>query len=287
MITYKELKSIAIRFSGRSSDYIFPTVIQGCVGGCHYCYAARHNPDSFYEEQKISNNLDKILEKVKHFEPDIIKPNQTHDKYITWDIGCNSDITPLLKYFDWYKLFDYFKHSERDFGTFATKFTNKDLLSYNPDRKIRVRMSLMPEHYSKVIEPKTTLIRKRIEFINHLYEAGYEVHINFSPVIYTNTWLKDYEQLFELIDSTLTDDVKQQLKCEVIFLTHNANLHLYNLEKNKKGEQVLWCPQYQEDKISKFGGNNIRYKHQLKSKLIDEFKQLLSNIPYCEIRYIF
>jgi hypothetical protein len=37
MISTKQLKNISIKYSGRSSDYIFPTVVQGCVGGCHYC----------------------------------------------------------------------------------------------------------------------------------------------------------------------------------------------------------------------------------------------------------
>jgi DNA repair photolyase len=288
MISTKQLKNISIKYSGRSSDYIFPTVVQGCVGGCHYCYAARHSPMSFYGNVMISENLDAIIDTVHKFTPKVSKPNQTHEKYTTWDIACNADIVPVLEEFDWKYLFNYFKNSNRDFATLATKFVNKKLLDYKPDKKIRVRMSLMPENYSNVIEPKTSLVRKRIAFINELYDAGYEVHVNFSPVIYTNTWKEDYKKLFTELDSAISDNVKHDLKCEVIFLTHNEQLHKFNVSQQKKGESALWVPKIQENKTSKFGGNNVRYYHKLKSTLVEEFKELVQEIiPYCEIRYIF
>jgi DNA repair photolyase len=288
-IQEKILKNLDIKFSGRSSDYMIPTILQGCFGNCSYCYAARHNPNSFYNEIKVSTNIDKIIEKVNNYDTSsIVKPNQTHDKYITWDLACNSDLTPALHLFDWQKVFDYFKYSKRDFGTFATKFVNNKLLTYNPERKIRVRLTLVPEIVHNNVEKNTADIIKRINFISKLYDAGYEVHINFSPVIYYNGWLDDYKKLFKFINTNVSDDVKKQLQCEVIFLTHNESLHNWNLENKVVGEKVLWVPELQENKISKFGGNNIRYKHQFKAELIKQFKQLLqSELPYCNIRYIF
>lgn len=288
MVIEKELKSKLIRYSGRSSDYIFPTIVQGCFGKCSYCYAARHSPDNFYNNIKISTNLDDIIETVRNFIPDIEKPNQTHEKYISWDIACNSDIVGALHYIDYEKLINYFKESDRDFGTFATKFVNHRLLKYDAEKKMRVRMSLMPEKASQIVEPNTANIMKRIDFMNKLILSGYEVHINFSPVIFTIDWIKDYSKLFDYLNLVLSDKVKEQLKCEVIFLTHNKNLHEYNQLLSKPGEQVLWIPSLQEKKTSGFGGDNIRYEHRFKQNLIEEFKELLKEkLPYCEIRYIF
>lgn len=288
-IINKTLQNINIRYSGRSSDYIFPTIIQGCFGKCSYCYAARHSPSKFYNEIKINNNLDSILNKVSNYDAsEITKPNQTHENYITWDIACNADIVPSLHLFDWEKLFNYFKYSDRDFGTFATKFVNNKLLNYNPNKKIRVRMTLVPDIVNKNVEKNTANIEKRVKFINNLYDAGYEVHINFSPIIYYSNWLEDYKKLFQFIDTHIKDDVKKQLQCEAIFLTHNENLHNWNLENKILGEQVLWVPNIQEKKQSKFGGNNIRYNYKLKFKFINEFEKLLNQmLPYCNIRYIF
>ena len=245
LIIHKVLKSKLIRYSGRSSDYIFPTILHGCKGFCSYCYAARHNPDEFYNTMKVSDNLDDIIESVKSFNAVVDKPNQTHEKYVTWDIACNSDIVAGLHLIDYEKLVNYFVNSDRDFGTFATKFVNPKLLEYDIQHKMRVRMSLMPLNASMIVEPKTVTVLKRINFMNELVKSKYETHINFSPVIFTNTWKKDYIELFQLIDAILTDEVKQQLKCEVIFLTHNKQLHDYNVNLNKLGEQVIWIPELQ------------------------------------------
>ncbi len=287
-IVNKELKTKVIRFSGRSSDFIFPSISQGCAGGCIYCYAARHT-EEFRKTLKISTNLDSLIDLVKnHDTSQILKPNQTHDDYITWDIGCNSDISIDINYFDWHKVFDYFKNSSRDMATFATKFTNPKLLTYNPDRKVRVRMSLMPDKVSSVIEPKTSSIVNRIRFINSLYDAGYDVHVNFSPVIVFKGWLDHYRELFELLDNSITDKVKSQLRSEVIFLTHNQDMHLRNVNNLEKGEKLLWVPALQEVKNSTFGGENIRYQSDLKKQFIQEFSHLLNEvIPYAFIRYIF
>lgn len=287
MVIEKELKSKLIRYSGRSSDYIFPTIVQGCFGKCSYCYAARHSPDDFYNNIKISSNLDELIETVKNFTPDVNKPNQTHSEFVTWDIACNADIVSALHLIDYDKIVDYFIDSPRDFGTFATKFVNKKLLQ-EVNGKMRVRMSLMPQVASDIVEPNTADIFKRIQFMNELIKFGYEVHINFSPVIYTRTWRNDYEKLFKYLNHVLSDQVKEQLKCEVIFLTHNEQLHKYNQAMKKPGEQVLWVPELQETKTSGFGGENIRYKHTIKKELITMFSELLAeHLPYCEIRYIF
>jgi spore photoproduct lyase len=287
MISYKTLKSKTIRYSGRSSDYIFPTLVQGCLGGCKYCYGARHS-DKFQGNLLISENVDEIINTVKKFNPTIEKPNQTHSKYTTWDIGCNSDISVDINYTDWIKVFNYFKNSERDFATFATKFTNPKLLTYNAEKKIRIRMSLMPDIISKIFEPNTSSIKNRIEYINKAYNAGYEVHLNFSPVIYFKGWKKAYIELFNQIDSSISKEVKDDLACEVIFLTHNEKLHYRNLDNNFKYEDILWYPALQEAKTSGFGGKNVRYEYKLKKHLVNEFKELINNhIPYCNVRYIF
>lgn len=283
-------KTIKFQYSGRSSDYIFPSIAQGCVGNCVYCYAARHFPESFYGKYQVSQNIPEIIDRVKNFNP-TQHESQTDPNYFTWDIACNADILPLINTdaFDWQYLFDYFKNSPRDKATLATKFVSKRMLDYNPNKKVRVRTSLMPEETQEILEPKTASIAKRIHSLNDMYAAGYEVHINFSPVVVFGNWLYYYEKLFNQLNTILLSEVKKEAQAEVIFLTHNKKLHEYNLDQGlNKAESFLWKPRYQEDKISKFGGHNIRYKYQEKALYINQFKKLMSKvIPWCNIRYIF
>lgn len=87
--------------------------------------------------------------------------------------------------------------------------------------------------------------------MNELVAAGYEVHVNFSPVIVSDEWESDWRQLFEQMDSRLTAATKQQLKAEVIFLTHNAQLHEVNLSWHPRAEDILWRPDLQAEVVAK------------------------------------
>jgi len=287
LITKSNRKALDIKFSGRSSDYITPSFIFGCGYDCTYCYCKRHVDDGI----NVAINTTQILDKVSshaYFDADIVKPNQTHNEYITYDIGCNSDMALHLKHWDWKVTFDFFKTHPKAMGTFATKYVNKKLLEYNPEKKIRIRFSLMPQVYADLLEPKTSSIVSRINAINLFIEAGYDVHVNFSPVIVRKGWLEEYKSLFQLLNDGVKNEYKNQVKAEVIFLTHNVKKHESNMQNNKPGEKLLWKPKLQEAKTSQYGGENIRYKRQYKSKWINEL-MLVHNqvVPWNTVRYIF
>lgn len=279
-------KSMLIRESGRSTDFISPSFGHGCLFDCTYCYMKRHKPEGL----DIAKNTNQILTEINNHSwfATVDKPNQTHEKYVTYDISCNEDFALHLKYHKWQYIFDFFKQSNVAMGSFATKYVNKELLTYNPEKKIRIRFSLMPQKYADLLEPNTTKIIDRIKAINDFIEAGYDVHINFSPVIVTDDWLEQYRMLFEGVDALVDRKYKDQVKAEVIFLTHNRDKHIHNLQTAKPGEELLWNPDIQEDKTSEYGGLNLRYKHDLKSQYIDQFTKLHDEIiSWNKIRYIF
>ncbi|GAB3755513.1 spore photoproduct lyase family protein [Spirosoma pomorum] len=290
------LKSQTIRWSGRSSDFIAPSLANGCFGGCAYCYVDRHkqvNPITLF------TNVDEILATLDTHvmsQPWPKAINQTDSHFYTYDIGCNSDISVDYGISDGIQqVFSFFRDHPRAKATFATKFVNRDMLAFDPQRKVRIRFSLLPTYVSKLVDVRTDSVEKRIAAINDFYEAGYEVHVNFSPVIVYSgpdgdrkQWRNDYRELFRQLDAALRPEVKAQMKSEVIFLTHNQGQHQANLAINPKAEELLWVPEIQENKVSQYGGWNIRYDHQLKAKMIAVFEQLVrEEIPWCSIRYIF
>ena len=282
---YVNRKTFIIRDSGRSSDFITPSFGHGCLYRCSYCYMRRNVKHGLTIAKNTNQIIDSIASHLWLLQwPKI--PNQTHDKYYTYDFSCNEDYVLHAKYHEWEKLFDYFVNEPKAMGTAATKFASKLLLKYNPQRKIRIRFSLMPQKLASVLEPGTSRIVDRIEAINNYYEAGYDVHINYSPIIAYKEMRKEYEELFKLIDNIVDDNIKKHIKCECIFLTHNTKMHKYNKENNIKGENYLWTPGSQVAKISEYGGRNIRYKD--KYKLVDYFTKIhKDNLPWQKIRYIF
>ncbi len=277
-------KSMLIRASGRSTDFISPSFGHGCLYNCSYCYMKRHKPIGL----SVAKNTEDILTELNnhaYFTP-VDKPNQTHAKYTTYDISCNEDFALHAKHHEWEKIFSFFKEHPIAMGSFATKYVNPNLITYDPEGKIRIRFSLMPQKMADIHEPNTSKIIDRIKAIDAFIDAGYDVHINYSPVIVYDGWLEDYAFLFDMVDTYV--DYKEQVLAEVIFLTHNKNKHMVNLNTVPQAEDTLWFPEIQETKTSQYGGENIRYKHTLKRKFIEEFKELhASKIPWNTIRYIF
>jgi spore photoproduct lyase len=284
---YVNRKAMIIRESGRSSDFITPSFGYGCLYKCSYCYMRRHVKNGL----TIAKNKEQIIDAIaRHLW--LLKwpkePNQTHSKYYTYDFSCNEDYVLHAKYHDWEYLFDYFKNDPKAMGTAATKYVNKNLLSYNANRKVRIRFSIMPQKLSNILEPGTSKIVDRIKAVNDFYEAGYDVHLNYSPIIMYENFQKDYNDLFKLVDSIVDESIKDKVKAECIFLTHNKEMHKYNVINDVNGEKYLWRPDLQEPKTSEYGCLNIRYNRHNKKQYIKDFKQLHNIVvPWQKIRYIF
>lgn len=283
------LKTSTCRESGRSSDFISPSLANGCLGACAYCYVDRNKPVNpitlFTNTEEILTAVDKHVQK----QPWPKVPNQTHAQFYTYDIGCNSDVSVDASLSDSVEsTIAFFREHPKAFATFATKFVNQEMLTYDPQGKTRIRFSLLPNKVSKLVDVRTDSLEKRIAAINDFYLAGYDVHVNFSPVIVYEGWLEDYRELFEQLNQVVHPKLKEQMNCEVIFLTHNQWQHELNLSINPKAEELIWTPAIQETKQSQFGGINVRYKYQLKAQWISDFKKLQQEVmPWCEIRYIF
>jgi spore photoproduct lyase len=277
-------KSMKIRESGRSSDYITPSFGYGCLFNCSYCYMKRH----LSEGLSIASNTGDILTAVNNhaFFTVVDKPNQTHATYTTYDISCNEDFALHAKHHDWEHIFEFFRDHPIAMGTFATKTIPVKFLEFDPKKKIRIRFSLMPQNIADKLEPNTAKIIDRIKAVDAFIEAGYDVHLNFSPVVVYDGWYEDYDLLFKMCDDYIEN--KEEVLSEVIFLTHNVDKHQYNLDNNLDGEDLLWTPEFQESKTSQYGGKNIRYERNLKRIYIKQWKGLHDKvIPWNTIRYIF
>ena len=256
----------------------------------HNCYVARRK--GFANPITTFVNIEQICTSIeKHANKQGIKwePSQADPSLWVYEIGtnndCSVDATISNNVRDLVGLFRGLPNAKL---TFATKYVNRDMLTYDPQNKSRIRFSLMPQSIAKIVDVRTAPISDRIGAMNDFYDAGYEVNINFGPIIYYDTWLKDYKKLFEEIDDTLSPELKAQLQAEVIFLTHNEQLHEVNLQWHPKAEELLWRPDLQEQKVSQAGGDNLRYKLSIKRNLVNEFCALLQKeLPYCGIRYAF
>jgi spore photoproduct lyase len=283
-------KSLSARPNGRSADFIAPSSANGCAMACSYCYVPRRK--GFSNPITVFTNIEQITGYLsRHAGRQGLKttPNQCDPAAWVYDIGENNDcsVDALVSdnVADLIRLFAGLPNAK---ASFATKYVNPGLLDLDPRGGTRVRFSLMPAATAKLLDIRTSPIGERIAAIDDFVAAGYEVHLNFSPVVVFDGWLDRWAELLEQIGDSTSAATKAQLACEVIFLTHNEPLHRVNLGWHPKGEELLWRPDLQEAKLSQNGGTNVRYRWRDKREQLARFQALLADkAPWCPVRYAF
>ena len=277
MFKTQKTRTLVTKDNNNSANCIAPNIIYGCFGGCvdTYCYMSRYNGHRVF----VNTNVDDIFQSVVEWEKSYTKtPDQQDAVYTMVDIACNTDLVLMQKHMP-ESLHDYLKrydnHPQLN-STMATKYPallKLDVTHFN--KPPRIRVSLMPQAYSNILEPKMQSISSRIEDINRLKELGWQVHINYSPVVFHRRWIQHYDDLFAEVKN-----VAGVNKCEVIVLT------------NHKNQMAKASPEAQElMKYSceiKNSSGVMRYPIRDKTKLLQQWKQLYNKYFELEtIRYIF
>lgn len=277
MIKTQKTRTLVTKDNNNSANCIAPNLIYGCFGGCvdTYCYMSRYNGRRVF----VNTNVEDIFQSVVEWERGFNKvPDQQDPIYTMVDVACNTDLVLMQKHMP-ESLHDYLKryddHPQLN-STMATKYPallKLDVTHFN--KPPRVRVSLMPQTYSNVLEPKMQKISSRIEDIDRLKDLGWQVHINYSPVVFQRRWIQEYDELFAEVKR-----VAGVNKCEVIVLTNHRN------------QMAKASPEAQEMmKYSCEIKNNsgvMRYPIRDKTKLLSRWKQLYNKYFELEtIRYIF
>ncbi|MBA8792570.1 spore photoproduct lyase family protein [Friedmanniella endophytica] len=283
-------KSLSARPNGRSTDFIAPSTSNGCAMACAYCYVPRRK--GYSNPITVFTNIDKItgyLSRHARRQGPKPQPNQCDPVDWVYDLGENSDCSvDALVSDNVADLVATFRGLPNAKASFATKYVNRELLDLDPQGRTRVRFSLMPAAQAMLLDIRTSPIVARLAAMDDFVAAGYEVQVNFSPVVVVDGWLEAWAELLGQLDDATSAATKAQLACEVIFLTHNDRLHEVNLGWHPQAEQVLWRPELQEPKRSENGMINVRYRWREKQRYLEQFLGLLADrAPWCPVRYAF
>jgi spore photoproduct lyase family protein len=257
---------------------------------CSYCYVPRRK--GYANPITVFANIEQITGYLeRHAGRQGVKPAPNQCDPVDWvyDIGENSDcsVDALVSdnVRDLVGLFARLPHAK---ASFATKLVNPALLDYDPRGGTRVRFSLMPADTSRLVDVRTSKVADRIAALDGFVEAGYEVHLNLSPVIVHEGWLDDWRELLDQVADGTSARTRAQLAAEVIFLTHNEGLHEVNLGWHPKAEELLWRPDLQQAKRSQNGQWNVRYKSPWKGRWVQQLTDLVAErLPGCRVRYAF
>lgn len=209
--------------NAKVSDFLVPYTSSGCTAMCMYCYlVCNYNKCAYL---RLFVNREQMLDKI-------IKTANNSDKDYVFEIGSNSDLileNTITNNLVW--SIENFKNSKKGKLTFPTKFDMLDpILDIDHKGKVIVRMSINPEEIINKFEFGTSRLKQRIEAINKLVEADYEVGIIVAPIILIDNWKILYEDLFKQINKSLTEKAKKKVFFEFIFMTYSYIHKMINSE---------------------------------------------------------
>ena len=257
------------------SDYLVPYTSSGCTASCLYCYlVCNYNKCAYL---RLFVNREQMLEKI-------VKTSRKSEKELTFEIGSNSDLileNTITNNLVW--TIENFKNTEKGKLTFPTKFDMVEpILPLEHKGKIIVRMSVNPEEIINRVEFGTSRLQGRIEAINKLKEAGYQIGILIAPVIFVANWKQLYLQLIQRLASELSFKVKKDVFFEIIFMTYSY-VHIKINEEAFPNAIDL----YDKDKMTGRGRGKYWYKNEIRQEGEKFFREKMKQyFPNNEIIYI-
>ena len=253
----------------KTSAYLVPYTSSGCTAMCMYCYlVCNYNKCAYL---RLFVNREQMLDKIK-------RVALKSDTELTFEIGSNSDLileNSITGNLIW--TIENFANSPKGRLTLPTKFDMVDsILPINHNGKVTIRVSMNPEEIINKVEFGTSRLKGRIDAINKLAEAGYNIGILIAPVILVENWKELYTNLIQRLNAELSNKVKKQVFFEIIFMTYSYVHTKINEEAFPNAINL-----YDREIMTGRGKGKYSYKKETKEEskefLIEQMKKYFPN----------
>lgn len=267
-------KSLVYRKNNKTSDFLVPWTSSGCSAMCLYCYLVCTYYTSSY--LRVFVNRQDMMKKLK----------ASAEKYpgSVFEIGSNSDLVmenSVSGSLEWtVREFRDVKNAQL---TLPTKFNMIDsLLDIDHGRNVTIRMSLNPKEIIQRVEFRTSALDERIEAINKLYRANYDVGILVAPIILVEGYEQMYEELFETMAGKLLPEALENVLIEIIFMTYGTVTQKINQEAFPNAIKL-----YDQNTMAHCGRSRYGYTPPNKEKVSAFLRDSIArHMPQARIAYI-
>lgn len=180
---------------GATHNYYFSHLLN-CIYDCRYCFLQGMYRSANYV----------LFINYETFQTEIEKAIATHsDDEVHFFSGYDCDslaLEPVTRFTDF--ILPLFRRNTGSLLELRTKSTQvRSLLSVSPMDNCVVAFSFTPEPVAAALEHKTPAIERRIEVMLQLQRAGWNIGLRFDPLIYTDDFRSNYEQLINNIFNRL------------------------------------------------------------------------------------
>lgn len=259
-----------------SANYQLP-VLTGCPGMCEYCYLITRMGEKPYV--KININIDKILTIVKNY------IDQNPGKITSFELSASSDPLPFEEPTGIVsKMIEYFADVPNGKLRICSKFEPEEtILKAKHNGHTDFRFSLNTENVIRNFEHATPSLEKRINSVQKIIDADYNVGIMLAPVFLNNSWENDYGLLLDKIKDKLGDNIKT---FEVVThrYTNRAKGVISNIFPDTKLDMEDANRKY---KMGQFGYGKYVYEKDKLNKAREYFKkEIEKRFKNAELLYV-
>ncbi len=228
-----------------------------CIYECDYCYLQGYfnTPDLvlFVNHEEIISEMQKIAEQS--------------DENMWFHAGEFSDslaLTHLTGELDYYHKFT--KKNPHCYIELRTKSANiKELLKLEPLPNFITSFSLSPKNKIKSHDLKTPSLAARLKAIKSLYEAGHPIGIHFDPVIHSESFESEYEELISELSSVIPLSKVEYISIGVVRFTKDV----YSQVKKNYPQTT-----YFHSELTKGEDGKIRYPRPMRMWILGKIKDL-------------
>lgn len=231
-----------------------------CIFDCKYCYLKwafkNDNTVIFVNYYDIKTQILETLKNSKH------KINWFYSS----DYSDNLAIDNLTDFTtEFIPFFDKLENAKMEIRTKSVNIAN--LLKFNPSKNVEIAFSLNPSELIEKYELKTSSLDMRIEAINKLIDAGWQVGIRFLPLLEVENYKEIYKDFLEYVKSRINFDKVYSVFIWGLLYTHED----YNKMLKKEAYLDLL---YRLEKVNDWF---YREKREVRDYFYKLFWELLNN----------
>jgi spore photoproduct lyase len=233
-----------------------------CIYECQYCYLQGYfnSPDIvlFLNYEDIAEEIIRITN--EHTSAGLKRVWFHSGEYS--DSLALSHITGELPY-----LHKIFKELPEATLELRTKSANiKELLELAPLPNFITSFSLSTQRHSKEYDLKTAPLKTRIKIISQLANKGHPIGLHLDPIIYSDTFIEDTNELIDLLFSSVSPDQINYISLGVVRFTKDV---YHQVQQNYPESSLL------ASEFSKSFDQKIRYPKPMRLWMLHKVKSML------------
>lgn len=232
-----------------------------CIYECTYCYLQGYfnSPDIV-----LFLNYEDIEKEIRRIHDEHLQSSSDQIWFHAGEFSDSLALSHLTGEIPFYsKLFSTLSHAKLELRTKSANI--KPFLNLESQENIYVSFSLSPQERVKDTELKTAPLKARLKAIRSLIHNGHKIALHFDPIIYTESFEKDYQNFIEEVFKEIPKESIEYLSLGVVRFTKDV---FHQFQKNYPESFI-----HTQNMVTSFD-QKIRYPKPIRLWIESKVKQM-------------